>query len=99
MITAKDVDTVYEVPLMFHQEGLDDKIVEKLNIWTGRPHLKGWEQIVKKIKNPRYETTIAVVGKYVSLTESYKSLTEALVHGGIANDTKVNLKYYRFRAG
>jgi len=93
VITAKNVDTVYEVPIVFHQEGLDDKIVEKLNIWTGRPHLKGWEQIVKKIKNPRFETTIAVVGKYVSLTESYKSLTEALVHGGIANDTKVNLKY------
>jgi len=93
VITAKNVETVYEVPIVFHQEGLDDKIVEKLNIWTGRPKLKGWERIIKKIKHPRFETTIAVVGKYVTLIESYKSLTEALIHGGIANDTKVNLKY------
>ena len=93
VITAKNVETVYEVPILFHHEGLDEKIVEKLNIWTGRPNLKGWERVVKKIKHPRFETTIAVVGKYVSLVESYKSLTEALIHGGIANDAKVNLKY------
>jgi len=93
VINAKNVETVYEVPIVFHQEGLDEKIVEKLNIWTGRPNLRGWERIIKKIKHPRFETTIAVVGKYVSLVESYKSLTEALVHGGIANDAKVNLKY------
>ena len=93
VITAKNVQTIYEVPIMFHQEGLDEKIGEKLNIWTGRPNLKGWERVVKKIKHPRLETTIAVVGKYVSLIESYKSLTEALTHGGIANDARVNLKY------
>ena len=93
VITAKNVETVYEVPLVFHQEGLDEKIVEKLNIWTGRPNLRGWERIVKKVKHPRLETTIAVVGKYVSLVESYKSLTEALTHAGIANDAKVHLKY------
>jgi CTP synthase len=93
VITAKNVETVYEVPILFHQEALDEKIVEKLNIWTGRPNLHGWERIVKKIKQPRSETTIAVVGKYVGLVESYKSLTEALIHGGIANDTKVSLKY------
>ena len=93
VITAKNVETVYEVPIVFHQEGLDEKIVEKLNIWTGRPNLKDWERIVKRIKQPRYETTIAVVGKYVSLIESYKSLTEALIHGGIANDARVKLRY------
>ncbi len=93
VITAKNVETVYEVPVVFHQEGLDDKIVEKLNIWTGRPNLKGWERVVKKVKHSRFETTIGVVGKYVSLVESYKSLTEALIHGGIANDARVNLKY------
>jgi len=93
VITAKNVETVYEVPIVFHQEGLDEKIVEKLNIWTGRPNLKGWERIVKRIKQPRYETTIGVVGKYVSLVESYKSLTEALIHGGIANDARVKLRY------
>jgi CTP synthase len=93
VITAKNVETAYEVPIVFHQEGLDEKIVEKLNIWTGRPNLKSWERIVKKIKHPRLETTIAVVGKYVSLVESYKSLTEALIHGGIANDARVKLRY------
>jgi CTP synthase len=93
VITAKNVETVYEVPVAFHQEGLDEKIVEKLNIWTGRPNLKSWERVVKKVKHPRFETTIGVVGKYVSLVESYKSLTEALIHGGIANDARVNLKY------
>ena len=93
VITAKNVETVYEVPIVFHQEGLDEKIVEKLNIWTGRPNLKGWERVIKKIKHPRFETLIAVVGKYVGLVESYKSLTEALIHGGIANDARVNLKY------
>jgi len=93
VITAKNVETVYEVPIVFHQEGLDEKIVEKLNIWTGRPHLKGWERVVKRAKHPRFETTIAMVGKYVGLVESYKSLTEALIHGGIANDARVNLKY------
>jgi CTP synthase len=93
VITAKNVETVYEVPITYHQEGLDEKIVEKLNIWTGQPDLKGWERVVRRIKHPRHETTIAVVGKYVGLVESYKSLTEALVHGGIANDTKVHLRY------
>lgn len=93
VITAKNVATVYEVPVVFHQEGLDEKITEKLNIWTARPNLSGWERIVKRIKSPRFQTTIAVVGKYVSLVESYKSLTEALIHGGIANDSRVDLKY------
>lgn len=93
VITAKNVETVYEVPLVFHQEGLDEKIVEKLNIWTGQPNLKDWERVIKKVKHPHKETTIAVVGKYVGLIESYKSLTEALIHGGIANDARVNLKY------
>jgi CTP synthase len=93
VITAKNVETVYEVPINFHQEGLDDKLVEKLNIWTGRPNLKDWEKVVKKFTTPHHETTIAVVGKYVSLVESYKSLTEALIHGGIANDARVHLKY------
>ena len=93
VITAKDVDHIYEVPLIFHQEGLDDKIIELLNIWTRNPQLDDWENLIKKIKSPRYEVTIAVVGKYVDLTESYKSLNEALYHGGIANDCRVNLNF------
>ncbi len=93
VIAAKNAETVYEVPINFHEERLDEKIVEKLNIWTGRPDLKEWERVVKRIKQPHRETTIAVVGKYVGLVESYKSLTEALTHGGIANDARVQLKY------
>ena len=93
VIAAKNAETIYEVPINFHEERLDEKIVEKLNIWTGRPDLKEWARIVKRIKQPHRETTIAVVGKYVGLVESYKSLTEALIHGGIANDARVQLKY------
>jgi CTP synthase len=93
VITAKDVDCIYEVPLMFHAEGLDDKILEHLNIWTGAPRLDQWSKLLERIRNPKDEVTIAIVGKYVELKESYKSLNEALVHGGIANNVKVNLAF------
>jgi len=93
VITAKDVDTIYEVPLVFHEEGLDEKIVESLNIWTRAPHLEAWEQLVNTVKNPKQEATIAIVGKYVHLVDSYKSLNEALIHGGIANNARVYLKF------
>jgi len=93
VITAKDVECIYEVPLIFNKEGLDQKIVEKLNIWTRAPHLDNWEQIVKRLKAPSSSVTIAIVGKYVDLTESYKSLNEALRHGGIPNDCRVNLNF------
>ncbi len=91
VITAKDVEWIYEVPLIFHQEGLDEKIVEKLHIWTGAPNLRKWQKIVQVLKGPKDTVRIAVVGKYMSLKESYKSLMEALVHGGIANDARVEL--------
>ncbi|MGD8951149.1 MAG: CTP synthase [Desulfobacterales bacterium] len=91
VITAKDVDCIYEVPLVFHREGLDAKIVELLNIWTREPRLEAWEDFVKRYLFPQNEVSIAIVGKYVDLTESYKSLNEALYHGGIANDCRVNL--------
>jgi CTP synthase len=93
VITAKDVETIYEVPLVFHQEGLDDKIVEILNMWTKAPDLSVWEEICRKAKDPTDEVTIAVVGKYVNLRDSYKSLNEALIHGGLANECRVNLDY------
>lgn len=93
VITAKDVDFVYEVPLLFHDEGLDEKIVKLLNIWTRAPKLEQWERIVKKIRNPKYSVTVGIVGKYVDLQDSYKSLHEALVHGGIANNSHINLNY------
>jgi CTP synthase len=93
VITAKDVECIYEVPLVFHREHLDQKIVEKLNIWTRAPHLDNWERIIKSLKDPKSSVTIAIVGKYVDLTESYKSLNEALRHGGIPNDCRVNLEF------
>jgi CTP synthase len=93
VITAKDVGCIYEVPLVFHQEGLDHKIVELLNIWTRAPKLDVWEEAVANFKAPQHEVTIAIVGKYVNLTESYKSLNEALHHGGAANRSKVNLYF------
>ena len=93
VITAKDVQCIYEVPLIFRKEGLDDKIVELLHIWTRTPRLDAWEDLVEKYKNPKYSVNIAIVGKYVDLTESYKSLNEALSHGGISNDCKVNLTF------
>ena len=91
VITAKDVEWIYEVPLVFHQEGLDERIVEKLHIWTGAPNLKKWQRIVQTLKNPKESVRIAVVGKYMELKESYKSLLEALTHGGIANEARVEL--------
>jgi CTP synthase len=93
VFTAKVVETIYEVPLCFHQEGLDEKIIEILNMWTKAPDLGAWEEICRKAKNPTAEVTIAVVGKYVNLRDSYKSLNEALIHGGLANDCRVNLDY------
>ena len=91
VITAKDVEWIYDVPLVFHEEGLDERIVEKLNIWTGAPNLKKWEHVAHVLNSPKESVRIAVVGKYMSLKESYKSLLEALVHGGIANEVQVNL--------
>ena len=93
VFTAKDVGCIYEVPLIFHREGLDQKIVDLLNIWTGRPHLDAWENVVDRFLRPAHDVTIAIVGKYVNLTDSYKSLNEALYHGGIANDCRVHLCY------
>ncbi|WP_339135570.1 MAG: CTP synthase [Candidatus Electrothrix sp. GW3-4] len=93
VITAIDVDTIYELPLRLHEEGVDDRILEKLGIWTGAPNTKPWQDLVKKIKNPAHTVTIGITGKYVELKEAYKSLHESLIHGGIANDTRVELKY------
>lgn len=93
VITARDVKSIYEVPLHFNKEGLDDKVLELLNIWARAPRLSAWEELVQKINKPTHQVTIAIIGKYVELTESYKSLHEALVHGGVANNARVELRY------
>lgn len=93
VITAKDVECIYELPLVFHNEGLDEKIVKSLQIWTRAPRLTAWEEFVEQYKNPMTAVTIGIVGKYVDLTESYKSLNEALYHAGIPNSARVNLEF------
>ncbi len=94
VITAQDVSTIYEVPLRFHDEGLDDRILELLQLKAKRDNdLETWTTIVRKIKQPSQNSDIALVGKYVDLKEAYKSLCEALTHGGIANDSKVNIHW------
>ncbi len=93
VFTAKDVDCIYDVPIVYNEEGLGDMILKKLSMWARAPRIDGWREMVERLKNPRHNVTIAIVGKYVDLTESYKSLNEALTHGGISNDTKVNLQF------
>jgi CTP synthase len=93
VIAAVDVRTIYEVPLKFHEEGFDQRVVEKLNIWTGEPNLTKWRRLVKTAENPKTTVNIAVVGKYVNLVDSYKSLHEAIAHGAIANEARVEIDY------
>jgi len=93
VIAAQDVESIYEVPLALHGEGLDRIICKKLGLCMEEPDLSVWEDITKKIKSPAHEVTISIVGKYIGLKDSYKSLTEALMHGGIANDSRVTLQW------
>src|SRR5574341_1521372 len=93
VITTKDVDTIYEVPIVFRKEGLDELIIRQLHLKTGQPNLREWDAMVQKIKHPKHEVSIALVGKYAGLKECYKSLAEALVHGGIDHETRVNINW------
>jgi CTP synthase len=94
VVTAQDVDNIYDMPLHLNEQGLDDRICEKLNIWTGTPDLKPWKKFASTLKSPKNGTvTIAMVGKYVDLVESYKSLNEALAHAAVANDSCVKIDY------
>ncbi|MEN9722503.1 MAG: hypothetical protein RJB38_489 [Pseudomonadota bacterium] len=93
VFSAIDVSSIYEVPLVFAEEGLDEKVVEKLGIWTSKPDLSKWSAMVERIRKPKHEVTIGIVGKYTDWRDSYKSLAEALVHGGVANDCRVTMLY------
>jgi len=94
VIAAVDVPCIYELPLVLHAEGIDEKLTELLNIWARQPDLSSWQRIVERFKKPsRGAVRIGVVGKYVHLRDSYKSLHEALVHGGLHNDVRVELEY------
>jgi len=93
VISAIDVASVYEVPLIFRQEGLDEKISKTLNIWSRSPKLDEWERIAKKLHALTHVVRIGIAGKYVNVQDSYKSLHEALIHGGLSNNSSVSFKY------
>ena len=93
VITARDVDNIYEVPLALHSEGLDTIICEDLNLPASECRIESWQELVETIKNPEHEVTIGIVGKYIELADSYKSLNEALLHGGLPHRARVNLKW------
>ena len=96
VISAQDVDTIYDVPLSLHDQGLDELIVSALQLdeVAGALDLTGWRKLVSTVRQPSAgETAIAIVGKYVELEDSYKSLREALTHGGVANNLRVNVKW------
>ncbi len=92
VIEARDSETIYEVPLIFHRQGLDQLIVDKLVLDVPQPDLSAWQALVERIKKPKNGVVrVAVVGKYTDLVDSYKSINEALVHGGIGNDVRVDI--------
>ncbi|MGD8698233.1 MAG: CTP synthase [Gemmatimonadales bacterium] len=92
VIEARDTETIYEVPLIFHRQGLDQLVVEKLALDVPAPDLAPWRALVERVKNPKNGVVrVAVVGKYTDLVDSYKSINEALVHGGIGNDVRVDI--------
>ncbi len=94
VIQALDVDNIYDVPISYHHEGLDDEVLAAFGIDPApAPRMEAWEEVAERIRTPEGEVTIAVVGKYTGLKDAYKSLIEALHHGGIANRVKVNLEW------
>jgi CTP synthase len=93
VISMWDVDTIYKVPRMLHEQGLDDLICDKLRLTTTPANLQRWDSLVYEVEHPQSEVDIAMVGKYVDLSDSYKSLNEALRHAGLKNHAKVNITY------
>ncbi len=93
VIAAPDVDNIYRLPLVFHDQGLDDRILRQLGIWAAQPRLERWQAYMERAERPRRRARIGIVGKYVHLTDTYKSLNEALAHGANANEAKVELVF------
>ena len=93
VITARDASSIYKIPNLLRDEGLDEIVCEKFGLELPKDDLKPWSDVVYALENPKRSVEIAMVGKYVDLTESYKSLSEALIHAGIHTETKVNIKY------
>jgi len=93
VIAAVDVESIYEVPVVLNEEGIDSLVVKNLSLTTKEPDLSTWANVIKKIKEPEDRVVISIVGKYVGLKDSYKSLMESLIHGGIANNVKVHIQW------
>ena len=93
VIAATDVDCIYDIPRMLHEQHLDDLVVEHFQLELPEADLSQWQRVVEGIRHPSKEVTIGMVGKYTELTESYKSLNEALTHAGIQTDSRVRIRY------
>ena len=94
VFTSLDVDTIYKVPRALHEQGLDDIVISKLGLACKATDLSEWDNVISKLERPNHSVDIAMVGKYMDLTESYKSLSEALIHAGLNTQTKVNIHYF-----
>lgn len=94
VFTSLDVDTIYKVPRALHEQGLDDVVIKRLHLDCQPTDLSEWDEVIKKLNTPKSSVDIAMVGKYIDLTEAYKSLSEALLHAGINTATKVNIHYF-----
>jgi CTP synthase len=94
VVESRDVPTIYEIPLTFHEQGLDERVMHRLGL-LGRksPDLSSWKSMVRKVVSPKHHVKVAVIGKYTELQDSYKSVKEALIHGGIANDVGVDIQW------
>jgi CTP synthase len=93
VIESRDVSTIYQIPLSFREQGFDDVVCRKLGLETREPDLTGWGALVRKVTNPASRVKVAVVGKYTDLADAYKSVQEALIHGGIANEVGVDIRW------
>ena len=93
VISIQDVDSIYRIPILLNKQSVDDIVLKKLQLSCKKPDLKDWKKVVEAHINPKNEVTIAMVGKYMELKDAYKSLNEALIHGGIQHELKTNIKY------
>src|SRR6185295_5223836 len=93
VIESSDARSIYDIPLRFHEQGFDQKVLERLHIEAPRPELTSWRELVTRVLEPHDRVRIAVVGKYTDFVDSYKSVQEALIHGGIANDVGVDISW------
>ena len=93
VIASLDAESIYEVPLLMQKEGLDRRVIEKLELETGEPELERWINFVERVKHPEHEITVGLIGKYVEHHDAYKSIVEALIHGGAENNCRVNIKW------